>query len=532
MKNFFRLILRMIKNFIKHIIAKCLTSKSEPIRVVSLFSGIDTCLMAFNNLGKITGLRYKLMAWCDNDPHCIAQHNFLYPEHRDLLEPDVTTFNCDKVLRNGGCDIIIYSSCCQSVSRSNRSKKRGLTKGSGTESAKIWMVEPVIAKLRPRVLLFENVEGILDKCNYEDFSSWCRMLASYGYVSKFKKILGGEFGCPQNRPRTFMVSILKDEKMPNPTFAWPNPVPLTVFPEHLLSENVDDQYYLTTEQCESFVDLIRNADKGYVSDVIYRGNHPHKYLTSQMSKMISRVVFPITKNGSIPTLMASGTSVNLAGMTACRREGMPCVIEVWEGQPGIQPVELVNVKAPKKSTHTTAEHACRGRKKVLKIIEGLKSNQYLRIRRLTPEEALRFMGCEQQYIDRLVNPRQSLTDAGYTPEQINELMKVNGKKLRFSDSHIYKRAGNSIIVQVLVALFSSLFLDEESSVAQQLWSTGLSIEEQACEEISDEMPLSPAEKKRKYQREYYHRNREKLSALSRKYHQERRVAKKNLQKTA
>ena len=80
----------------------------------------------------------------------------------------------------------------------------------------------------------------------------------------------------------------------------------------------------------------------------------------------------------------------------------------------------------------------------------------MRIRRLTPEECFRFMGVEELYLTRILRPYETLSKEGYTKEQIAKLMFINGRHRKTSDYSLYWRAGNSIVVHVLSAVFTAI----------------------------------------------------------------------------
>ena len=54
------------------------------------------------------------------------------------------------------------------------------------------------------------------------------------------------------------------------------------------------------------------------------------------------------------------------------------------------------------------------------------------------------------YIDRMLLPYEALAKEGYTEEQVTSLMTIDGKYRKVSDNALYGRAGNSIVVDVLV----------------------------------------------------------------------------------
>lgn len=73
---------------------------------------------------------------------------------------------------------------------------------------------------------------------------------------------------------------------------------------------------------------------------------------------------------------------------------------------------------------------------IQETVANLKSNQYLRLRRMSLKETLRLMGVSDKHIDCMIA-------SGNTEEQI------------------YKQAGNSIVVDVLYHLFRKMVIDRE-----------------------------------------------------------------------
>lgn len=74
----------------------------------------------------------------------------------------------------------------------------------------------VIARLRPRMFLFENVRGLLNSKWTKEGGEliWPDVLAEFrkipGYEVRWSLVLAGNYGVPQNRPRVLLVGIRKD----------------------------------------------------------------------------------------------------------------------------------------------------------------------------------------------------------------------------------------------------------------------------------------------------------------------------------
>lgn len=99
------------------------------------------------------------------------------------------------------------------------------------------------------------------------------------------------------------------------------------------------------------------------------------------------------------------------------------------------------------------------REKILSAIDNLENDEEVYIRTFTPSEALRMMGVEKRYIDRLSNPHSELKKAGYNESQIKDLLSIDGKMIKVRDRDLRKQAGNSIVVDVLYHVFDNLFFN-------------------------------------------------------------------------
>ena len=75
------------------------------------------------------------------------------------------------------------------------------------------------------------------------------------------------------------------------------------------------------------------------------------------------------------------------------------------------------------------------KKRIQEAVANLKPGDYIRLSRLTPRESLRLMGIDDKHIDKMLYDSHN------------------------DESEIFKQAGNSIIVDVMVGIFRRLFVD-------------------------------------------------------------------------
>ncbi|MBE5846216.1 MAG: hypothetical protein E7300_00890 [Lachnospiraceae bacterium] len=94
----------------------------------------------------------------------------------------------------------------------------------------------------------ENVIQVHSEQNMPDFQEWISSLESLGYSNYWKNMNAQDYGMPQHRKRTIMVSILGEFN-----FKFPPPVLLKTDALEFLETETDDRYYLSGERAEQFL---------------------------------------------------------------------------------------------------------------------------------------------------------------------------------------------------------------------------------------------------------------------------------------
>ena len=121
---------------------------------------------------------------------------------------------------------------------------------TSTRSGMLWEVERILTELSernelPQVLLMENVPLIHGSDNVKDFNKWQLRLEELGYKNYWQDMIATDYGIPQTRNRTFMVSVLGDY-----SYTFPEKQPLELKLKDLLEDNVNEKYFLTDKQVE------------------------------------------------------------------------------------------------------------------------------------------------------------------------------------------------------------------------------------------------------------------------------------------
>jgi DNA (cytosine-5)-methyltransferase 1 len=112
-------------------------------------------------------------------------------------------------------DLLTYSFPCQDLSISSfwHNNFSGIKKGVRNRSGLLWEIERIlkeyekINKIKPRFLLMENVSAIHGPIHNTNFKLWQKELLEMGYYSKYYDLNAKDFKIPQNRLRTFMISV-------------------------------------------------------------------------------------------------------------------------------------------------------------------------------------------------------------------------------------------------------------------------------------------------------------------------------------
>ena len=419
------------------------------IPVFSAFAGYDSQFLALRRFAKWFNknskghfhLEFDLVGWCEIDKSAIKSHNALFPEYKDRHYPDIKTVPWHK-LRFA---LLIYSSCCQDIT--GNGNQIGFTEGSGTRSALLWYVLPAIRQCCPLCCILENVPAILENKFSNEFRKWQeavdnekQMMCQDGpeYVSNWTTLSAADFGVPQNRNRCFMISFRKDI---NKQCVFPKPFGLKRHAESILEKNVDERYYLPVMETVKFIKQLCIDNK--ISEInVSKDGMPY-------GNYVKRILTPTCKNSDYhicPTLLAGNgdySRVSYKNFYTMEYFPKPAILEVWRCSDSrlLSPYNLKTAH----SSNDSVELPEGKRKKVIGISNGskaeiieaiinLKSNEYFRLRRLTPFECFSLMGVRK-------SDNKKLISSGV------------------SEAQLYKQAGNSIVVDVIYNLYKSTFFD-------------------------------------------------------------------------
>ncbi len=168
------------------------------LRVASFFSGIGGFDLAFQQE------HCRIVFQCEIDPFCnkvLKKHWPDVPRAADIRDLSVDTIP--------QADIWCGGFPCQDLSLANQGKRRGL---EGERSGLFTRFADLARSARPQWLVIENVPGLLNSGNGQDFKYVLQELDDIGYFVAWRVLDAKHFGTPQRRRRVFLVASYQSDR--------------------------------------------------------------------------------------------------------------------------------------------------------------------------------------------------------------------------------------------------------------------------------------------------------------------------------
>ena len=294
--------------------------------------------------------------------------------------------------------ILTYSFPCQDLSLAGKGK--GMSDTS-TRSGMLWEVERILKELKetdslPQVLLMENVPMVHSIDNTPDFNKWQIELTKLGYKNYWEDLIATDYGIPQTRNRCFMVSILGDYN-----YTFPKPIPLEKKLKDMLEDNVDEKYYIED-------DLLKHIIKTKKEHTEYTQYDRYNGEFEQLCR--------IWKDKA-PTLHTKSKDIKIY-------EYKKQLTETILNVKNIEKTQMLDLYNRNVVTDGLCQTVDMGYHNSMRLLDKCK------IRKITCKEAFRLMGVKDEDFEKV--------------------------KVNQSDSSLYHLAGDSIVVNVLMAIFKEM----------------------------------------------------------------------------
>lgn len=372
------------------------SNPNAEIRIGTLFSGIGAIEHAFQRLK----LNHSIIFASDIDPFVRQTYFANYEIAASDWHEDVTKFSAKKY--KGKVDILIGGSPCQAFSMVG--KRKGLEDIRGTL---FYDFARIVDETKPKVFVYENVKGLTNHDNGKTWQVVQDVFQELGYKIQFKVLNSRDFGIPQNRDRIFCVGF----KNKSVDFEFPKKIKLERTMQDFLEDYTESKYYLK-EKGVKFVTSSKNKNKRYTQIngeimLCQKANqqfnwHGDFVFESAEDGDFDEFVFDVNKVEEKYYLSEKVKEYVLAGGTKTFRTSTKTDLEV--ARPLLQSMHKMHRAG----------------------VDNYVTHNKGRIRKLTPKECLRLMGFKDNF------------------------------KQVVSDTQMYRQAGNSIVVDVLIALLKQM----------------------------------------------------------------------------
>ena len=168
-----------------------------------LFAGAGGLALGFEK----AGFKHRFLAEIDKHAASTLRANFDCP----ILEADVS--DIDFKPYKGKVDVLCGGFPCQAFSAVGHRKgfddKRGLL---------FFQLARAVEEIQPKIVVGENVKGLLSHDNGYTFQVMVSTLRKLGYHVQYRVLKAYKLGVPQLRERLIIIAYRKDLKL---RFAWP-----------------------------------------------------------------------------------------------------------------------------------------------------------------------------------------------------------------------------------------------------------------------------------------------------------------------
>lgn len=217
------------------------------IKILELFGGIGAPRKALENLG----VNIKSIDYVEIMKYAVVAYNQMFDN--DYQPQNIVDWNMN-------VDILIHGSPCQDWSNNGLNN---LSTGRSILYERTLEIIEKELKERPKVVIWENVTGLINKRNISHFNHYLQTMERLGYANSFEVLNAIDYNSPQHRERIFVVSRIDGKE-----FKFPKPVPLTVKLSDFLENNIEP-VYLTENELSLFFEknnelyIYENTKLGY-----------------------------------------------------------------------------------------------------------------------------------------------------------------------------------------------------------------------------------------------------------------------------
>lgn len=378
-------------------IEKELENPKNKIRLATMFSGIGAIEYALKRL-KISN---EIVFASDNDKFVKESYYANYEIDDEKWYNDVKDIDGKKYLNK--IDLLVGGSPCQSFSMVG--KRKGFEDTRGTL---FYDFARVIKESQPKVCIYENVKGLTNHDKGNTFETMKTTFDELGYKYFYKTLNSKDYGVPQHRQRIFVVGF-KDK---NVNFDFPEPIPLQNSMQDFLEDYIESKYYLK-EKGVKFVTSSKNRKKRYTQ---INGDIAICQKANQQFNWHGDFVFEDIENAEFNEFVFNVNQVEEKYYLSEKVAKYVLALGTKNFKTSDSKTDLEVARPLLQSMHKMHRAG----------VDNYVTHNKGRIRKLTPKECMRLMGFQDDF------------------------------KQVVSDTQAYRQAGNSIVVDVLIAILKQM----------------------------------------------------------------------------
>ncbi len=369
------------------------------VRLATVFSGIGAIEHAFQRLG----LKHEIVFAGDIEPNCKKSYFANYNIKEEDWFNDIRDFDARKY--KGKVDFLVGGAPCQAFSMVGH--RLGFEDARGTL---FYEFARVVKETKPKVFLFENVRGLL---NHDKGRTWHvihDIFEELGYDVKFRVLNSCDYGIPQHRERVYCLGFKNKTD-----FKYPAPIELEYVMYDFLEDYTNSKYFLK-EKGVKFVTSHKNREKSYTQ---INGDIQLCQKRNQQFNWHGDFVYHPQALDEIPDEKFDEFIFDVRDVEE----------KYYLSEKVAKYVLASGTKNFKTSTETDLDIARPLLQSMHKMHRAGVDNYVThkgRIRKLTPRECLRLMGFKDSF------------------------------NIVVSDTAMYQQAGNSIVVDVLIAILKQM----------------------------------------------------------------------------
>ena len=341
----------------------------------------------------------------------------------EYFKEDVQVYNFEVEEDNSyTCNNVIVHNC-QDLSLAGQRAGMDVSQSEGgTRSGLLWEVERILKECEqlgnlPNILVMENVIQVHSEKDMPNFRKWMIALEKLGYNNYWADLNAKDYGIPQNRVRTFMISVLGREF----NYKFPLSFKRQLNLIDMLEDKVDEKYYLSQKMIDYLTGVNQKKSKYDRGAVFERNLDPDKEIAATITTCAGQRPtdnFIIEDEDGIPIQEATKKGYKVAKIG----DGIDVGSRMHTHRGTVQDGLAQTLKTTCEVGVVVEEDES--------VFAAIKKN--LKIRKLTPKEAGRLMAFQDQDTDHM-------------------------HEIGLGDGALYHVFGDSICVNLLLGMFARLY---------------------------------------------------------------------------